>query len=209
MVLCVNAKTKIKDLVIEYIEVILKNGEFVNLNWDYSEIERTPEGFVAFYRGLYFGEEHAKDCLDKLKELSVACVGLYSEEPGPWDICVESLDFDDNGNMLVIEDIHYEGEDGEQVVKTYCDLENFARNWLQQNRYDLKDYFVVADPDEPAELGDLFDIAYDMKGDIEESKFNPYPNNGKDFDSWYDEFILRIQTVLRAIAYEQKTGVSE
>ena len=37
MVLCVNAKTKIKDLVIEYIEVVLKNGEFVNLNWDYSE----------------------------------------------------------------------------------------------------------------------------------------------------------------------------
>lgn len=111
--------------------------------------------------------------------------------------------------MLVIEDIHYEGEDGEQVVKTYCDLENFARNWLQQNRYDLKDYFVVADPDEPAELGDLFDIAYDMKGDIEESKFNPYPNNGKDFDCWYDEFILRIQTVLRAIAYGQETEVSE
>ena len=27
MVLCVNVKTKIKDLVIEYIEVVLKNGE--------------------------------------------------------------------------------------------------------------------------------------------------------------------------------------
>ena len=209
MVLCVNAKTKIKDLVIEYIEVVLKNGEFVNLNWDYSEIERTPDGFVAFYRGLCFGEEHARNCLDKLKELSVACVGLYSEEPGPWDIGIDTLDFDDNGNMLVIEDIHYEGEDGEQVVKTYCDLEDFARSWLQQNQYDLKDYFVVADPDEPAELGDLFDIAYDMKGDIEKSTFNPYPDNGKDFDCWYDEFVLKIHAVLRSIAYEEKMGVSE
>ena len=103
MVLCVNAKTKIKDLVIEYIEVVLKNGEFVNLNWDYSEIERTPDGFVAFYRGLCFGEEHARNCLDKLKELSVACVGLYSEEPGPWDIGIDTLDFDDNGNMKIEE----------------------------------------------------------------------------------------------------------
>ncbi len=31
MVLCVNVRTKIKDLVIEYIEVVLKNGEFVNI----------------------------------------------------------------------------------------------------------------------------------------------------------------------------------
>ena len=51
MVLCVNVKTKIKDLVIEYIEVVLKNGQFVNLNWDYSEIEREDDGFSAFYRG--------------------------------------------------------------------------------------------------------------------------------------------------------------
>ena len=49
MVLCVNVRTKIKDLVIEYIEVILKNGEFVNINWDYSEIERTHKGFTSFY----------------------------------------------------------------------------------------------------------------------------------------------------------------
>ena len=49
MVLCVNVKTKIKDLVIEYIEVVLKNGQFVNLNWDYSEIEREEDGFSAFY----------------------------------------------------------------------------------------------------------------------------------------------------------------
>ena len=77
MVLCVNVRTKIKDLVIEYIEVVLKNGEFVNINWDYSEIERTHEGFTAFYRGICFGEEYARDCIDKLEDLSIACIGLY------------------------------------------------------------------------------------------------------------------------------------
>ena len=111
--------------------------------------------------------------------------------------------------MLVIEDVHYDGEDGEQEIKTYCDLEDFAKSWLEEHRYDLKDYFVVADPDEPAELGDLFDVAYDMKGDIEKSTFNPYPDNGKDFDCWYDEFVLKIHAVLRSIAYEEKMGVSE
>ena len=99
MVLCVNVKTKIKDLVIEYIEVVLKTGEFVNLNWDYSEIEREEDGFSAFYRGVYFGEEKAKECISRLEDLSIPCIGLYSEESGPWDVHLDQLDFDDGGKI--------------------------------------------------------------------------------------------------------------
>ena len=206
MVLCVNVRTKIKDLVIEYIEVVLKNGEFVNINWDYSEIERTHDGFTAFYRGVCFGEEHAKDCIDKLEDLSIACIGLYSEEKGPWDIHLDQLDFDDGGKNLIIENLDYDADDGEDAVKIYCKLAGFVREWLDQYRYDLKDYFNVRNPDDSAELGDLFDVAYDMKGNIEKSKFNPYPNDGRAFDNWYDGFIERIHTILRSIAYENEFG---
>ena len=206
MVLCVNVRTKIKDLVIEYIEVVLKNGEFVNINWDYSEIERTHDGFTAFYRGVCFGEEHAKDCIDKLEDLSIACIGLYSEEKGPWDIHLDQLDFDDGGKNLIIENLDYDADVGEDAVTIYCKLAGFVREWLDQYRYDLKDYFNVRNPDDSAELGDLFDVAYDMKGNIEKSKFNPYPNDGRAFDNWYDGFIERIHTILRSIAYENEFG---
>lgn len=208
MVLCVNAKTKIPDLVIEYIEVVLKNGEFVNLNWDYSEIERTPEGFTAFYRGVCFGEERARNCLEKLKGLAVACVGLYSEQAGPLDISIDTLDFDDNGEMLVIEDINYEAKDGEKEIKFYCDLEDFIKEWLLKYQYKLEDYFNVDDPEEDGEIGDLFDVSYDMKGDIENSRFVPENTTGKPFDDWYDELVVyKLQPILRAIAYEQKMEV--
>ena len=206
MVLCVNVKTKIKDLVIEYIEVVLKTGELVNLNWDYSEIEREEDGFSAFYRGVYFGEEKAKDCISRLEDLSIACIGLYSEESGPWDIHLDQLDFDDGGKNLIVENLNYDTEDGEETVKTYCRLADFAREWLAEHRYDLKDYFNVRNPDDSADLGDLFDVAYDMKGDVEKSRFNPYPDDGRAFDDWYDGFIERLHTVLRLIAYENEFG---
>ena len=209
MVLCVNVRTKIKDLVIEYIEVVLKNGEFVNINWDYSEIERTHDGFTAFYRGICFGEEYARDCIDKLEDLSIACIGLYSEEKGPWDIYLDSLDFDDDGKNLILHDLNYYAEDGEEEIKTYCELADFVRKWLREYHYDLKDYFDVECPGGGEGLGDLFDVAYDMKGDIENSKFNIYPNDGREFDDWYDGFIEKLHTILRSIAYENAFGGEE
>lgn len=45
MRLYLTAETSIPDLYIDYIEVLLKSGEEVSLNWDYSDIERTPSGF--------------------------------------------------------------------------------------------------------------------------------------------------------------------
>lgn len=46
MRLYLTAKTSIPDLFIDYIQVKLKSGEEVSLNWDYSDIERTSSGFL-------------------------------------------------------------------------------------------------------------------------------------------------------------------
>lgn len=59
MRLYLTAETSIPDLYIDYIEVLLKSGEEVSLNWDYSDIERTPSGFSARYKGMYFDEDYA------------------------------------------------------------------------------------------------------------------------------------------------------
>ncbi len=48
-----------------------------------------------------------------------------------------------------------------------------------------------------------------MKGDIENSKFNLYPNDGMEFDDWYDGFIEKLHTILRSIAYENEFGGEE
>ena len=56
MRLYLTAKTSIPDLFIDYIQVKLKSGEEVSLNWDYSDIERTSSGFSARYKGVYFDE---------------------------------------------------------------------------------------------------------------------------------------------------------
>ena len=47
MILYLDARTTVKDLIIDYIEVELANGETASLNWDESEIERTGNGFSA------------------------------------------------------------------------------------------------------------------------------------------------------------------
>ena len=45
--------------------------------------------------------------------------------------------------------------------------------------------------------------------DIENSKFNIYPNDGREFDDWYDGFIEKLHTILRSIAYENVFGGEE
>ncbi len=57
MILFVSATTNCPDLFIDYIEVKLKTGECVSLNWDESEICREGEEYETRYKGVYFGEE--------------------------------------------------------------------------------------------------------------------------------------------------------
>lgn len=48
MNLYLRATTKLKDMIIDYIEIELVTGENVSLNWDESNVKRLEGGFSAF-----------------------------------------------------------------------------------------------------------------------------------------------------------------
>ena len=79
MRLYLTAETSIPDLYIDYIEVLLKSGEEVSLNWDYSDIERTTSGFSARYKGVYFDEDYANGRIEELRDMKVTGIGVYYE----------------------------------------------------------------------------------------------------------------------------------
>ena len=61
MILYLEAETDIPDLVIDFIEVRLRSGKVVSLNWDESGIERCPVNeYYAAYEGVYFDEEYQR-----------------------------------------------------------------------------------------------------------------------------------------------------
>lgn len=101
MRLYLTAKTSIPDLFIDYIQVKLKSGEEVSLNWDYSDIERTSSGFSARYKGVYFDEEHANGRIDELQDMMITDIGVYYESKHEQDIKIEVMDFVDDDKQLV------------------------------------------------------------------------------------------------------------
>ena len=97
MTLFLDAKTPISDIFIDYIEVILASGEQVSLNWDYSGIDRSDEGFSAKYSGVYFGEEYAKGRINELQKITIVEIGYYTEiTDTPATIEIEMMYFVDN-----------------------------------------------------------------------------------------------------------------
>ena len=103
MILYLSARTTVKDLMIDYIEVELVNGETASLNWDESEIGRTGNGFSARYKGVCFGEAYANGRLDQLQDMKITDIGLYSESGAPLNICITSMEFEDDGRLLKFE----------------------------------------------------------------------------------------------------------
>ena len=79
MTLYLDARTNCSDLMVDFIEVQLSNGEVVSLNWDESGIDRDNAGFSARYKGLYFDEEYADGRLDDLREMKIQMVQVYTE----------------------------------------------------------------------------------------------------------------------------------
>ena len=88
-------------MFIDYIQVKLKSGEEVSLNWDYSDIERTPSGFSARYKGVYFDEEHANGRIEELRDMKITDIGVYFESKHEQDIKIEVMDFVDDDKQLV------------------------------------------------------------------------------------------------------------
>ena len=110
MDLFLKASTNVPDLIIDFIEVRLKSGKTVSLNWEKScvtRLARNPSaGFDAEYLGLCFDEDPAQDRLDDLKDLRVIAVGLYSETHSVADICIKKMKFTDDKNTLTVEDAY-------------------------------------------------------------------------------------------------------
>lgn len=75
MNLCVVAKTSIKDLVIDFIEIVNEKGQTLSLNWAESSIKRVKDGFEACYKHVVSGEDEIFD-MEDLSEMRVVGVGL-------------------------------------------------------------------------------------------------------------------------------------
>lgn len=100
MILYLQVVTPVSDLIIDYIEVKLKSGEIVSLNWDESVVDRGENGFTARYKGLYFGEKYANGRINELRDMQVTGVGLYSETAHIADLKITSMwILDDNAEL--------------------------------------------------------------------------------------------------------------
>lgn len=103
MTLYLTVKTEVKDLIIDFIEVQLKSGETVSLNWKRSWVQRSKYGFSTEFEGVCFNEHLATGQLDRLKKMRVKEVGMYSEEhgEGQYSLAIERMEFYDNNKRLV------------------------------------------------------------------------------------------------------------
>lgn len=101
MILYLEAKTNIKDVFIESIEVKLNNNEIVYLTWDESHISREKDTFSAKYKGVYFNDDYANEKIDLLKGAYITYVELYYEEEyeSPY-LVLKDMFFEDGNNEL-------------------------------------------------------------------------------------------------------------
>lgn len=101
MRLYLSAKTNAPDLMIDFIEVKLKSGNEVSLNWDESDISRREDGFDARYKGVYFGEEYANGRIDELQDMEISHIQLYSDLNHDVRFEIEEMEFEDEDKSLV------------------------------------------------------------------------------------------------------------
>lgn len=102
MTLYLDVRTNCSDLMVDFIEVQLSNGEVVSLNWDESGIDRDNAGFSARYKGVCFDEEYADGRLDDLREMKIQMVQVYTELGIPVTFQIAEMLFVDAGKELLI-----------------------------------------------------------------------------------------------------------
>lgn len=109
MDLFLKATTNVPDLILDFIEVKLKSGKTVSLNWERSNVKQfesdNSSGITADYFGLYFGEEDAGDRMNELEDMRVTAVGLYSETYPVTDISIIEMTFSDGEETLTFENV--------------------------------------------------------------------------------------------------------
>ena len=105
MILYLEAETDISDLVIDFIEVRLRSGKVVSLNWDESGAESEPDdSYYAVYEGLYFDEEYANGRIGELEGMQVVHVEPYSDSGRTGSLMIRRLLFEDGGRTLKFEE---------------------------------------------------------------------------------------------------------
>lgn len=203
MNLYVSAKSQIPDLVIEYFEIILTNGRCVNVQWAESSVKREKDDYTICFKRLQFDNGNYNVTIADLNEFAIAQIGLYSDtESGKLEINIEEMEFAEEGEKIVKAD-PYQTEDYDAENKMWDRVKCFIVEWVEKYAYDLSFHFDV---DDPEDTSGLFDVAYDMKQDVEESEFNPHPNNGVEFDDWYDGYIEYLAPIVKNVTYEKKYG---
>lgn len=100
MILYLKARANIEDILIDSIEVRLASGREVLLTWDESDISRTPFGFQARYKGVYFDEDYANGQIEELNGMQVLDVTLSSESNQYNLFFLEEMTFDDDSKIL-------------------------------------------------------------------------------------------------------------
>ena len=191
MDLTVVARTDVKDLLIDYIDVISKDGKLLSLNWDYSSVTRVVGGFMAEYTGVCFGEESAKGKIRELENMKVYHIGLYSEKEEKLGVIIDAMNFSEGEETLEFTS-NYSTDDDSELSKFLIALRGFLMENLQESEYEILEMYALNG------FGDdssLYDISYDMKSLVQESALNPYNQRksiddyGVMFDDWYDEFV--------------------
>ena len=100
MEITIKGSASVKDLIIDFIEVELKSGQTVSLNWDYSNVDRNDNQFEARYSGIYFGEKSADDRIDDMEDLIINTVGMYSESSETADLEIKEMIVEEDGKVL-------------------------------------------------------------------------------------------------------------
>lgn len=100
MRLYLTAKTAMKDLVIDYIEVNLKNGKTISLTWDESEFGIEDGLFTARYKGVYFDAVYGNGLINELRDMQIAEIGVCSENNEPVTLAVVHVTVEDELERL-------------------------------------------------------------------------------------------------------------
>ena len=103
MHLYIDAETNVnhaEDLAIDYIEVQLKNGKSVSLNWDESDFAIVNGQVFSTYKGVYFDEEYADGMIQELEGMKITEVGFYTESDKPLDFIITNIQVEDYDKEL-------------------------------------------------------------------------------------------------------------
>ena len=117
MRLYLTAKTAMKDLVIDYIEVKLADGKTITLNWAESEFGIEDGVFTARYKGVSFNDDYGNGRYKELIGMQITEVGVYSDNDEPVTIAVTHLTVEDELERLVYVGLLYQEGDFDFSVR--------------------------------------------------------------------------------------------